>query len=261
MRQVLDLVELMEKADEVEGGDVRVVWLLRHASTNSPFTVRAESSSSDPSIVVSMRASRAARTFQQGISSLLETGHAPEWMDHSSLRVAKRVLERNLNGIGRTDIDLGSDGSLLILPGPAQKGVLAIEKAFLDEKLAAPNLTRTEFGSVEGEIVAAASYYQRPALMIRERLSEARVNCVLSEEAARQVGPEHNWSEVWSRRRVIISGALHYGADGTIARIDADFVEPVNEVEVSLGEIRDMNLTDGLGPVEYLNLLRGLDDA
>lgn len=261
MRQVLDILELVEKADELDGGgEVRIVWRLKHASTNSPFTVHAESWSSDPSVSVEIRAARVKRTVQQSMAQLLKLGHCPEWMDAPTLRITKRIFERNLNGIGRTDLDfLEDEDPILILPQEAQYGALTVEKALLDEKLAAPNLTRTEYGSVEGEIVAATRYYSHPALLLRERLTGDRINCVLSDDAANQIGPEHSWMDVWAGQRVLVGGALHYSAEGRITKIDADLVERVAELHIDLNEIRALNLTGGLSPIEYLKLIRGDD--
>ena len=261
MRQVLDMIELVERADQVEGSeDARVIWRLKRASTNSPFTVEAEGWSSDPAISIDMRAARAKRTARDAIAGLLNADAPPEWMDGAAMRIAKRLFERNLNGIGQTDLRMG-DEPIQIFPALAQVGVISLEKALIDEKLSSPNLCRTEFGSFEGDIIAATRHYQSPALIIRERLTGDRITCVLSPEVARQVGPAHSWTEIWAGRRVMVGGALHYNAEGQIAKADVDALTPVDERIVDLREIRDLDITGGLSPSDFLNLIRGTDNG
>lgn len=261
MRQVLDLIELLGKAAGAQEGDgVRVVWRLVRASTNSPFSVVAESASSNPAISVGMRASQQAHAFLHGVSDFIREGSRPAWMDGSALRIAKRIFDRNTNGIGRTDLALdGRGGDLHILPPDARRGSLEVEKAFLEEKLARPDYTRTEYGSVEGRIVAAATHYTHPALVLREWLSGDRITCVLSDEVAASIGYHHNLNDVWRGRRVLMSGAVHYDAESSITKVDVDDLEAVSEELVDLNEIRSLGIADGMTPSEHMNSA-GADD-
>ncbi|ALK07829.1 hypothetical protein BVIR_11 [Blastochloris viridis] len=261
MRQVLDVIELVEKADEVEGSEEsKVVWRLKRASTNSPFTVEAQGWSKDPAVSVDVRAARAKRTAREAIAGLLISHEPPDWMDGAALRTAKRLLERNLNGIGQTDLRMGDD-PIQIFPATAQIGVISLEKALIDEKLSAPNLRRTEFGSFEGEIIAATRHYQNPALVIRERLTGDRITCVLSPDIAQQVGPAHSWTEIWAGRRVMVGGALHYSTEGQIAKADVDALSVVDERIVDLNELRELDITGGMSAADFLNLIRGADNG
>ena len=258
---LVELVELVEKADHADGpDDVRVVWRLKSASTNSPFTIRAEATSSDPSVSIAMRAVRAKQVFRQSMDDLLVHGRPAPWMDAPALRTAKRLFERNLNGIGQTDVAFDDeDAPILIVPAVAQKASLSIDKASLEEKLSTANLTRTEYGSLEGEILAAATYYGKPALIMKERLSGDRITCVLSEDLASEIGPEHSWDDIWSGRRVAVSGAIHYNAEGRSTKVDAVSLGNVNEELVDLNDIRAIDITGGISPAEFLNLIRGDD--
>lgn len=264
LRQVLDLVEIVEQADASEGDDVGIVWRLKRATTNSPVTFQVEATSSDPSVSVAMRAANAKQTFEEGMNSLLKCGLRPNWMDLPALKVVKRVLARNLNGIGHTDIRFEEDATqagVLISPQLAQQGTLVIEKSILDEELSGPNLARTEYGSAEGNIISATIYHNQPALVLKERLSGDRVTCVLSAGAAGEIGPHHSWAEVWSGRRVLVSGAVHYNGDGRTERIDAETLRIVQEREIPLVEMRALDITGGLNPIAYLDLIREAENG
>lgn len=261
MRQVLDIIEIVDAAASVEAsGDVRVVWRLRNASTNSPFTVEAEGWSTDPGVVVGQLAARAAERTKEAFAALLRKEAPPSWMGLTELKAAKRVFERNLNGIGQTDLHIARD-PIFIVPSLAATAVSAIEHVLFEIKQHATNLSRTEFGSIEGEIVAAATYYYSPSIIVRERLSGHRVTCVLSSEAAQQIGPEHSLADIWSGQRVLISGALHFDADGNLAKIEAESLVQVQTRDVDLADIRALDITGGLSTSEFVRLIRGGDDA
>lgn len=263
MQQVLDIISILEKAGSSDGyNGARVVWRLHSATTNSPFRVRAEGVSSDPSISLAMRASFAKATLAKSFSSLVSDRQRPEWMDSTTLRTTKRVLERNLTTIGRTDIDVERDTQLIsIMPNIAQIGAKTIDVALLEEKYNSPNMSHTEYGSAEGEVIAASTYYNHPALYLKERLTGDRVTCVLTAEAAKKIGDRQSLNVVWEGQRILVHGALHYGPDGRITKIDAEDFERILNEYVDLNEIRALDITNGLSPNEYLSILREEDDG
>lgn len=138
----------------------------------------------------------------------------------------------------------------LIELGPALRG----EKGLSDD------LSRTEFGAVEGHVVGITTHYRKPAFMIRERLREKEVKCVLTDAAARKVGAEHDWREAWSGQRVLVSGRLHYNSNGDLIKVDADDVSKIAPVEVTLKDIQ-RPAPDGASAREYLDRLWGEPDA
>lgn len=264
LQQVLDLVELVERADAAGSDDVEIVWRLKSATTNSPITFQLEGTSSDPSVSVALRAASAKQAFEEGMNGLLRQGRRAEWMGIPALKAAKRVFNRNVNGIGRTDIrldDAPEGAVIMIIPQIAHQGALVIERAILDEEQEAPNLSRTEYGSVEGDIISATTYYSRPALVLKERLSNGKVTCVLESGSADHIGPNHSWTEVWNGRRVLVGGALRYNAEGRIERIDAETLEVIEGRNITLDEIRALDVTGGMDPVSYLNMIRDADNG
>lgn len=119
----------------------------------------------------------------------------------------------------------------------------------------ARDLTRTETGSIEGQVLEAMTFYGRPALRIRERITGAEVVCVFAEELAERIGREHKWHNVWRGRRVLVSGEISYRHDGTIVRIRASEMTDVDARPLAYADIADPNFTGGLSPAEYVKAL------
>lgn len=259
MRQVLDTLELLEKAAPADDPG-RVIWRLARASTNSPFTVVAASGSLDPTVSVALLASEQAVRFRTGVRELIEHGTRPAWMDAAALSTAKRLFDRNLNGVGRTDFAFPEGDVILITRAEAMRATLNVDQVIIRERLRIEDWSRTEYGSVEGQIVAARTHYSKPALVLKERLSGARVTCLLAADLAERLGPDRHLSDVWQGRRVLVSGALLYGEEGHLAKIEAEDLEEVREEAVDLNEIRALGLAGGLLPAEYL-ARRGEDEV
>jgi len=260
LRQVLDLVELLEQADNSAGQSDKIVWRLSKASTNTPFTVEAEPRSADPAISVALQARRAESVVRSTMDSLMRGELDSEWLDDAAAKVAKRFFARNTNGVGRTDVDFeGIEAPLIIVHATARQAVLALERRELDLDIASPDLTRTEYGSVECEIIGAIQHYGSPSLTAKHRLSGDRFPCVLSKELAERIGPEHNWTEVWSGKRALVGGAIHYDEAGRLRRLDA---EQLQEIVYSPPEIiaaSNADMTGGLSPKDYLSHVWGED--
>lgn len=259
MQQVLDIISLLDQAGSERDGP-RVIWRLHSASTNSPLRIRAEGTSSDPSMPVEARAFLAKQTLSTTFSTIVRERRRPDWMDTSAFRTMKRIVDRNLNGIGQTEIDPeGGLDPIQLLPPQARAASYAIETALLEAQHIEHDHTHTEYGAAEGTVLAASTYYRHPALFLKERLTGDRVTCVLSDEAARKVGIKESLSVVWQGQRILAHGSIYYGVDGRIVKIDADDIETIMEELVDLNEIRSLNMTDGLSPNEYLDRIRDED--
>ena len=261
MKQVLDLVELVGKADSDEAADsIKVVWRLAKASADSPFNVWAESSSSDPSVSVDFRASRQKEQFKKGMNGLISNGSRPTWMNVGALKIAKRVFERNLNGIAQTNVSTAdADDPLQITPSRARRAAIHIAQFELDDRLSEPDFSRTEFGSAEGRIVAAATYYSKPALVIKERLAGNRVTAVLSDELAEEIGYHHSLKDIWQGRRVLLGGSLYYDKDSNLTKVDAETLQLVGGELMELNEIRLALAGRAPTPEEFM-ALTGAED-
>ncbi len=259
MQQVLDTFELLSKAEVKDDSlGASVVWRLERASTNSPFTVEATPVSSNPEISIDRQALNTIHAFQEGINSILHAKGKPQWIDQESEGTLKRILARNLNGIGRTDIFSGyHDAPTSIDHRSARRAQNYLEVLAAEEALKVEDLTRKEYGSIEGHVTDATTWHGRPAFRMRARLSGKELICILSKAEAASIGEEHNWSEVFKRQRVLVSGICHYNPAGIVLRVDVDTITAIKPRDVSLSELRDPNLTAGLSPSDHLRLIWG----
>lgn len=260
MRQVLDIVDALEGAEAAERGQRQIVWRLTKAHTNSPpFTIVAEPFPIQPELSIGLEAKRVLSGFTDVVRSLLTgTVQADEVEDFA--KPLRRALERNLNGVGKTAIDV-KDGAepISIVPQNAKLAVAALDRLGFEEEAAKIDWSRTEYGAVEGTIGGITTWNEKPALMIVERLSGTKFTAVLDPELARQIGDEHTWVEAWDGRRVLVSGALYFNPHSVLKRADISEVRPLNWTDVPLAELRKLDLLDGRSVREHLALIRGED--
>jgi hypothetical protein len=245
MLQVLDVFDMLEKVPGVE-------WKLHAATTNSPLHVEGEAVSLEPSVDVTVIA-RAQK--QQLAKSLREITHgrAPADPDFS-IKNAKRVLNRNLNGVGSTEIDF-EDGELItVTPKIAKEAIEVLESkpaAFFDAPTA-----REELGSVEGTLQDVGTHYNYPAVRIFESRKKESLWCRLSAELQGEFQDKTTYADVWQHRRVIVRGRIKYGEDGEIVFVLATDIRRIDGREVSLDELKDKDFTGGLSVVDYLDRFR-----
>lgn len=258
LHHVLDLVEVLEKSESDESGSRRIVWRLTDAHTNSPpLTLVLEPYPVDPTVSIAMEANRVVSSFADGLRRLLD-GYDTPWLDKGIAQTLKRALKRNMNGIGRTEI-IVDDDALNVMPANAKTALLVVEKSLLDEEGAVDNKQHTEFGAIEVEIEGIARWNNHPALTVVDRLSGAKVTCVLNDELAGRLGPSHLWKEVWTGNRLLVTGALYYGPDGALKRIHAEDAEDLPWADVTLAQLADIDILQGRTVSEHLHLLRGRD--
>ena len=261
LNQVLDLVDALERTESTSAGERQVVWRLTEAYTNSPpFTVVAQPFPAHPNLSISLEANRVATLFASEFRALLN-GTPSELVAVDAQAPILRVLERNLNGVGRTEIQIGEDDPICVVPQAARIAKLAIGQTEIGVEVAKPDWQRTEFGTVEGEISGLTRWNGKPALDIIERLSEKRFTCVLNEELSAKIGPVHQWSEVWEGRRINVTGAMHYNSDGDLRRADIDNLEEIEWTDVPLSDLREVDILNGRTLAEYLSLVRNPPDG
>ena len=257
LRQMLDLVDALERVETTSVSERQIVWRLTEAHTNSPpFTAVAEPFPVATDLSVSLEANRVMALFASEFRGLLD-GTPSKMLAVDAHAPITQILNRNLNGVGRTEIQIGDNDPICVIPKTARIAKLAIGQVEIGEEVAKPDWQRTEFGSVEGEIAGLTRWNGKPALDIVERLSERRFTCVLTDELSETIGPNHHWSEVWEGRRVNITGALHYNSDGDLRRADIESMAVVEWTDVPLSDIRKIDVLCGLTLEEHLNIVRG----
>ena len=259
MHQMLDLVEALENTESGDASSRQIVWCLKEAHTSSlPFTVTAEAFPVNPDDSVAVEATRVAGLFATGVRALLE-GQDPTWPTEEVVAPLRRALQRNVNDVGRSEIADEGNEPFNIVPQNARTAITTLEKRELAGESSAANYSRTEYGAAEVEVYGLTRWNDKPALAVKERLSEDKLTCVLSAELAEELGPHHLWSEVWEGRRLLVGGALHYGPDGSLKRIDATSAAAKPWTDVPLSDIRGIDVLQGRSVSEHLRLLRGED--
>jgi len=260
--QVLDFFDLLSMAQGTHQEGRAVSWELVSISKNSPLVAVAEAVSIVPGIAPGPIARRAKMLLAAGLSSVASGEEAPEWMDKVARERTRAIFIRNLDGIGRTDVGFGGEiPTTMIVERSARIGLLTLDRADINAAAREVDLSRTEIGSIEADISDATTYYGRPAIRARERLTGAPVLCVLQEKLADQLGIEHNWREVWVGARVLVMGEIIYRKDGMVSRVNVSDLLPINSPSVTYSELAQPDFTRGLTPTRYLEELWSGDVA
>jgi hypothetical protein len=117
--------------------------------------------------------------------------------------------------------------------------------------------SHSEHGTIDAHVVNTATWFGKPALQIKERLSGKVIYCVLSEDLAAREGPSHSWADAWAGKRIRVAGTIIYDKDGKISRVGAVEMKDVSPRAVDLNELRQIDLLEGKSPVEHLDKLWG----
>jgi hypothetical protein len=189
---------------------------------------------------------------------LVEKGEPSWWMVPEVLEKARSMFERNLNGIERTEISIYPDDAapnvINIDRAQAAIGIRAIE-GFNALSVREEIDARTAWGEIEGTIVAAGRFRNRPAITIYTELYKF-IWCTLSPDLIAAFGDEHKLNEVWKGRTLGVTGRLFYGDGGKLSRIEATKIRELPQIApIDLDTIMDPDFTSGLHPVEYLRRL------
>lgn len=257
MRQILDFFDLLSAAGGKEGKVVS--WRLIAVSMASPLSATAQAFSDAPGILAETVARREKDQLSHSFREITEQGDVPEWMDDATRAKARAFFNRNLNGIGRTDIKFDEESPLtVIVERSARMAISAFERSDAE---AEDDLSRWEIGSVEGNIIRLDTYHGQPAIRLQERLHGWQFPCVLSPSLADNIGHQHDWAEVWTGRRIQVSGEILFRAAGHIGRMYANDIKPIDERRLTYADISDPNFTNGLSARDYLNQLWEEDEV
>lgn len=252
MSQILDFFELLSAA----GGDQAslIDWQLVDVAMQSPLRATAEAIPKMPGVATEPIARREKVALESSFERMVVRGEVPEWMNDAARSRAKALFGRNMNGIGRMDIQFYEDAPLTrIDQRQARIAVEAIEN--VEKASTEADLSRVEMGSLEGDVLLTGPYRGQPAIQLRERLSGLDVWCVFAPELAKQVGPQHSWEETWRNRRVLITGRITYSRDGRIRLVYALGLKDLDPSPLEYRDIADPHFTGGLAASEYLESL------
>jgi hypothetical protein len=252
MRQILDFFALLNAA----GGDesALISWQLEEISMKSPLRATAVAVSRQPGIEASSIARREKALLSHSLDEVIRGPKIPDWLYGEPLSHAKSIFQRNIEGIGRTEIDFYNDNAKSVINQPdALSGANAIERSEIErrhiDELSFPSV---EFGTIEGNVKDITSRYGNPAIVVRNRITGEDVTCFPSEHV---VGASHTWSEAWENKRILVSGEISYRSDGKIMKVSSADFELVDYAPVRFDKIADPTFTGGLTPSEYLDRL------
>ena len=251
--QVEDLFNLA--SDDTQSG---VIWRLVSATTNSPFTIVAESASRISGVVVDDAARHQRERFVRNTQEL-QAGRIPrQWADGSAHSAVRRVLQRTVRGIAKMSISVAPASHVLPqvvfevtpkLATPLIATIEALPRGYLPSK-------KEQVGSIVGKLIEVGHFYSKPAIHVEDRLTGELVWCVVTEEDRRRIADAVDFDDVWSGHRVAVSGRIHYDDQNKIQRITATNVRPLDMAEVSDDALKQRGFTDGLTSGEYLDKFR-----
>jgi hypothetical protein len=255
MQQVIDYIKLFEEAERaIASPDESFEWKLEVASTNSPFRVVAVAESIYPDVDISTQVQKVKAEFLSGMRGLIQNSEPPWWMRQEAFILAQSVFARNQNGIGSTEIEVAANDTFFVDTAQAGAGIRAIAgisaigvQADLGERIA--------FGEIEGFMVAAGRYKNRPSIQIRTELY-GYVWCQLNDNVVKKFGGEHRMSDIWEGKTLGVEGQLIYASGGKLSRIEVrDIREIQSAPPIDLDSVLDPDFTSGLDPIEYLHQL------
>lgn len=255
MQQVMDFFDL-----HTDQREPSVVWNLTFASVNSPFTVEGSP--------VDLRTNAAAFSLISPHVEKIERGfermQAGEPLDADfpieKREVARRFVERNKNGIGRTKFDLWNGDDLELEPELARRFLDVLQDTGDEEyDYFFATFARKEIGSIEGRIIDLSTDYDEPAIKLREQRTGREIQCRVSAEARNEIEDSLTAGDVWTHRRIRVRGTINYDATGKIVRMYDGRIAYIDPSEVSVADLKDENFTGGMPVYEYIDRLREND--
>ncbi len=252
-QQAIDFFDLLTNDTEKN-----VLWKLERASINSPFMCQGEP--------IDVRTSAGAHALVEGPVSIVERNFRrivegmdfDEFFPREKIEIAKRLLRRNMNGIGITKA-VFSDGAEAVEISQEVAKRYFEEVAEPAESLHSYLFSRTsrrEIGSAEGRIIEIGTDYEHPALRLKVQNTNRHIWCRISPEKAEELGAEMKAGDVWKRRRVRVHGTLNYDNRGTVIRIINGTVDFIDVAPVDLNYLSDDEFTEGYSVIDYLDRWR-----
>lgn len=249
VRDYFDLLTIQGKSG--------VVWKLVSASTNSPLAVEGTPVDPQTGALVSDRIQGYVNRVERCIASAqagkaINGGLSPEKM-----KLFTRMLERGRNNFKSVHFNLGEVGNYEIRAEAAARSLMAIKARDVEER--GPGFAHTEIGSVEGQVVVIGTHYQEPSIKIKERVTGREIACLISQQDRDEIQSRLTASDVWTHRRVRVSGSVVYDEEGEISKVTDGNIQFIDPKPVDLDALHDPDFTGGLPAYEYVNRLREND--
>lgn len=252
MQQVMDYFDLL-----TDRGQSDIVWNLVFASANSPFTAEGAPVDLRTNAPAYGQVRNHVAVIERGLARLQEGRPLDADFPAEKREIAKRILKRNLNGIGRTVIDLGDDAVYEIKPQQAERSLAAINGEDDEEyDYFFSTFSRKEIGSIEGRIIDLSTDYDEPSIKLKEHRSGREIQCRISSDARDEIENSLTAGDVWTHRRVRVRGIINYDPNGKIVRVYDGRIAFIETQDTKISDIHDADFTGGLPAYEYIDRLR-----
>ena len=255
MHQVLDLVDWLcasAKASETDGS---YRWVLKKATTNTPLTIEIEPETTVPDFIPEKQADEDFERAVIGLREIIDDGGIPRWLDKTGLDVGKRLLRRNMSGVGLTKVYRAGEevAAVHITPATSER---ALESIRLYEAPVCGELPQHQsYGECVGCFQSTGDYHRRPAFWIKVKNGEV-ITCRLTPETAHSIGGERTLDEVWEGRLVRVIGVKHYDGVGDVRFVEVESVEDLEITRAALESVVDPDFTGGQSARDYIEKLR-----
>ena len=256
MQQVLDFFELL-----TDQANANVVWRLTSASIGSPFVVEGTPFDLRTNAAAYSAVENHVRMMERAFNNIVAGDPLDRDFPDDKLKHAERFLERNTNGIGRTECHFGNDEpAVKIEPQIAERSLHVIRKEpdVLYNYLFS-TFARREVGSIEGRIVDLGTHYEKAAIHVKEHSTSREIWCQVDQRTLDKIEKTITAGDVWHHRRVKVSGELSYDSLGQLARLYEGRVEYIDANDVRIEDLHDSDFAEGLPAHEYLSRLRESD--
>jgi hypothetical protein len=236
VRQLLALIEGLQAQDP------DLDWRLSAVSMNSPLRAELEGFDSEGVAVPNPQAAAVAEAAFDMLDAINDNEPKAAL---SRLPEAKRKQLRSLLAPLKDQM-----GSLrIIVEGHGERVVRSTQAHRALILLATPARQRgPEYGSVEGYILSATTYYSSPALRVRTSLTDEEVLCVFAKEDAPVIGAEHTLAEVWAGQHVLVAGRIEFDKAGAPALMRADSLKVLPGRRITADEIAAIAAQGGEAP-------------
>jgi hypothetical protein len=251
-QQAIDFFNLL--TDEA---NPNVVWKLELASTNSPFMCQGEPVDVRTWAGAHGQVEQRVEIVERNFRKVAEGGDFDASFPREKLEMAKRLLRRNTNGIGRTKAAFSERSQPIVISQTVAKQYFErVEPTQSLHSYLFSRTSRRERGSVEGRILEIGTDYDAPAIQLKEHNTDRLIWCRVSPARAEELAAMLKAGDVWDHRRVRVHGTLNYDSNGNILRVVDGLISYIDVGEVDLSRLDDTGFTEGYSPSDYLDRLR-----
>lgn len=256
LNQIRDYFDILKDVELALSHDssIAIDWRIVDAHKGSPLEHEVAPFPRQYATDISQRAQAIVTATASGLSALRDGAERPPYFLDKTLERAEKIFERVTNGLSGTTFDHGADLPLISLtPANARPAAAHVRRL-----LAPPEKSYKEIGSVE---VLARGLGRdgrgNRIIKVQHRLTGDEFDCRVYGDALRCLA-SLQVRDVWSARRLQISGTIYYKALGRIRRVDAHnvrFLRRSSELP-DVEDILDEEFTGGLRTEVYLERLR-----